>query len=120
MGWQSGREVIEEHHPDLVFLDIEMPDGSGFRLLEKLKDINFEIVFTTAFEQFAIKAIRYAALDYLLKPIVPEELMAAVEKVRNLKEKKTNQKQLEVLINNMNSEAFESKKSCFLLLTKFM
>lgn len=109
-GVQSGREAIEEHHPDLVFLDIEMPDGSGFRLLEKLKEINFEIVFTTAFEQFAIKAIRYAALDYLLKPIVPEELIAAVEKVRNLKEKRINQKQLEVLMSNINTEALESKK----------
>ncbi|MDY0076079.1 MAG: LytTR family DNA-binding domain-containing protein [Bacteroidales bacterium] len=109
-GVQSGREAIEEHRPDLVFLDIEMPDGSGFRLLEKLKEINFEIVFTTAFEQFAIKAIRYAALDYLLKPIVPEELIAAVEKVRKLKEKRINQKQLEVLMSNINSEAFESKK----------
>lgn len=109
-GVQSGREAIEEHNPDLVFLDIEMPDGSGFRLLEKLKEINFEIVFTTAFEQFAIKAIRYAALDYLLKPIVPEELVAAVDKVRNLKEKRTNQKQLEVLMSNLNPEALESKK----------
>jgi two-component system LytT family response regulator len=109
-GVQSGKEAIQEHQPDLVFLDIEMPDGSGFRLLERLDEINFEIIFTTAFEQFAIKAIRYAALDYLLKPIVPEELVAAVEKVKMLKEKKNNQKQIEVLLNNINPEVLESKK----------
>lgn len=109
-GVQSGREAIELHHPDLVFLDIEMPDGSGFRLLEKLSDINFEVVFTTAFEQFAIKAIRYAALDYLLKPIVPEELVAAVEKVKSIKERKTNQRNIEVLLSNINPDALETKK----------
>lgn len=109
-GVEAGRQAILEHHPDLVFLDIEMPDGSGFRLLERLKDVNFEVVFTTAFEQFAIKAIRYAALDYLLKPIVPEELVAAVNKVRGIKEKKSNQKQIEVLMSNLNPDALESKK----------
>lgn len=109
-GVQSGKEAILEHQPDLVFLDIEMPDGSGFRLLERLDEINFEIIFTTAFEQFAIKAIRYAALDYLLKPIVPDELVAAVEKVRQLKQRKSNQKQIEVLLNNINPDQLESKK----------
>lgn len=64
----------------MVFLDIEMPDGSGFKLLQSLDSIDFELVFTTAYEQFAIKAIRYSALDYLLKPISPDELIAAVEK----------------------------------------
>lgn len=109
-GVQTGREVIQQQKPDLVFLDIEMPDGSGFRLLEKLDDINFEVVFTTAFEQFAIKAIRYAALDYLLKPIVPDELVAAVEKVKSIKERKTNQRNIEVLLSNINPGALESKK----------
>jgi len=109
-GVQSGREAIQQNNPDLVFLDIEMPDGSGFRLLEKIDEINFEVVFTTAFEQFAIKAIRYAALDYLLKPIVPDELVAAVEKVKSIKERKSNQKNIEVLLNNLRPGALESKK----------
>jgi two-component system LytT family response regulator len=109
-GVESGREVIEQHHPDLVFLDIEMSDGSGFRLLEKFNTIDFEVVFTTAFEQFAIKAIRYQALDYLLKPIVPEELIAAVEKVKQLKSKKNNIKNIENIILNHGSNAVEKRK----------
>ncbi|MEA1898344.1 MAG: response regulator, partial [Bacteroidota bacterium] len=58
--YRSGLALIREHKPDVVFLDIQMPDGSGFRLLEELDEINFEIIFTTAFDQFAIKAIKYS------------------------------------------------------------
>ncbi|MBW7847856.1 MAG: response regulator transcription factor [Bacteroidales bacterium] len=109
-GVQQGRELIAKHKPDLVFLDIEMPDGSGFRLLDQSAPADFDVIFTTAFDQFAIKAIRYAALDYLLKPIVPEELQVAVEKVRNHKQKKNNMKNFEVLLNNINPEKMEQKK----------
>jgi Response regulator of the LytR/AlgR family len=107
---KSGKSVIEKFRPDLVFLDIEMPDGSGFRLLKSFEKIDFEVVFTTAFDQFAIKAIRHAALDYLLKPINPDELKAAVEKVKVVKQKKTNQQQIEVLLNSIKPEAFQTKK----------
>lgn len=79
---ESGLAVIKQHTPDLVFLDIQMPDGSGFRLLEMLGDIDFNVIFTTAFDQYAIKAIKFSALDYLLKPVVPEDLVKAVEKHR--------------------------------------
>lgn len=109
-GYQSGRDAILEHKPDVVFLDIEMPDGSGFKLLESLTDIEFEIIFTTAFEQFAIKAIRYAALDYLLKPIAPDELIEAVNKVKDKKVKKNNLKNIQVLLSNLKPDAMESKK----------
>jgi len=100
-GCKSGIEAIKNYHPDVVFLDIQMPDGSGFKLLEEIGKIDFEIVFTTAFDQFAIKAIKYSALDYLLKPIIPEELTAAVEKVKrkNLKGKFT--KNIDVLFGNL-------------------
>ena len=109
-GVEAGRSMIEQQHPDLVFLDIEMPDGSGFRLLEKFNKIDFEVVFTTAFEQFAIKAIRYQALDYLLKPIVPEELIAAVEKVRQLKAKKNTIKNIETLLHSYGTRPPEKRK----------
>lgn len=109
-GVQAGREAINKHKPDLVFLDIEMPDGSGFRLLEYDGLPEFEVIFTTAFDQFAIKAIRYAALDYLLKPIVPDELIAAVDKVRKQKEKKSNLKNIEVLLSNIRPNMIEPKK----------
>lgn len=79
---KKGVEAIEKFKPDLLFLDIEMPGMSGFELLEQLSAISFAIIFTTGYDQYAIKAIRYSALDYLLKPIDPKELISAVKKVQ--------------------------------------
>ena len=106
----SGQEMIEAFRPDLVFLDIEMPGGSGFKLLNNIKDIDFEVVFITAYEQFAIKAIRHDALDYLLKPVDPKELVAAVEKVKDAKYKKTLKKQYDSLLKNINPDQLTVKK----------
>jgi two-component system LytT family response regulator len=106
----SGQEMIEAFRPDLVFLDIEMPGGSGFKLLNNIKDIDFEVVFITAYEQFAIKAIRHDALDYLLKPVDPKELIAAVEKVKETKYKKTLKKQYDTLLKNIDPEQLVVKK----------
>jgi two-component system LytT family response regulator len=106
----SGQEMIEAFRPDLVFLDIEMPGGSGFKLLNNIKDIDFEVVFITAYEQFAIKAIRHDALDYLLKPVDPKELVAAVEKVKETKYKKTLKKQYDTLLKNIDPEQLVVKK----------
>jgi two-component system LytT family response regulator len=77
-----GLDAIEKHHPDLVFLDIEMPTMNGFELLEQLKEVPFSVIFTTGYDQYAIKAIRFSALDYLLKPVDPKELVAAIHKVQ--------------------------------------
>jgi two-component system, LytTR family, response regulator len=74
-------EQIREQRPQLLFLDIEMPRMNGFELLEKVKDLSFELIFTTSYDQYAIKAIRFSALDYLLKPIDREELQLSVQKV---------------------------------------
>lgn len=79
----SGASALKEipfHNPDLVFLDIEMPHMNGFQLLENLPSIAFDIVFTTSYDQYAIKAIRWSAMDYLLKPVDQEELKNAIEK----------------------------------------
>ncbi|GAO42539.1 LytR/AlgR family response regulator transcription factor [Flavihumibacter petaseus] len=79
----SGKEalrVIHEKPPDILFLDIEMPQMNGFELLKRIGDFNFHLIFTTSFDQYAIKAIRFSALDYLLKPIDRDELQAAVKK----------------------------------------
>jgi len=84
-GVVSGAKKIKELNPEIVFLDIQMNDGSGFDLLEILPNINFKIIFTTASNEFAIKAFKFSAVDYLLKPIDPEELKAAVGKVANTK-----------------------------------
>jgi len=74
-------EPIRQQRPQLLFLDIEMPRMNGFELLEKIKDISFELIFTTSYDQYAIKAIRFSALDYLLKPIDREELINSLQKV---------------------------------------
>ncbi|MBL0339885.1 MAG: response regulator transcription factor [Bacteroidetes bacterium] len=72
--------TIRDFKPDLVFLDIQMPFLNGFDLLNKIENINFDVIFTTAFNQYAIKAIRFSALDYLLKPIDIAELRSAVDR----------------------------------------
>ena len=79
---KKGLAAIEKFKPDLVFLDIEMPLMNGFELLEQFENIPFAVIFTTSYDQYAIKAIRFSALDYLLKPIDPKELVAAVHKVQ--------------------------------------
>jgi two-component system, LytTR family, response regulator len=79
---RKGLEAIEAYKPDLVFLDIEMPTMNGFEMLEQFHDIPFAVVFTTSYDQYAIKAIRFSALDYLLKPIDPKELIIAVQKIQ--------------------------------------
>jgi two-component system LytT family response regulator len=79
---KKGLEAIEKHKPDLVFLDIEMPVMNGFEFLEQFTEIPFSVIFTTSYDQYAIKAIRFSALDYLLKPIDPKELITALKKVQ--------------------------------------
>ncbi len=74
---------INEQKPQILFLDIEMPHMNGFELLEKLHQIDYHLIFTTSYDQYAIKAIRFSALDYLLKPIDSEELQKAVQKAVN-------------------------------------
>ena len=79
---EKGLAAIEKCKPDLVFLDIEMPCMNGFELLGQFKEIPFAVIFTTSYDQYAVKAIRFSALDYLLKPIVAKELVLAVNRVK--------------------------------------
>ncbi len=81
-GGEAGMVAIKKHNPDIVFLDIEMPWMTGFEMLEKLGDFKLNVVFVTAYNQFAIKAFEVNAVDYLLKPISKEKLIDAVEKVK--------------------------------------
>ncbi len=78
---KEGLAAIEKYQPDLVFLDIEMPVMNGFELLEQFTEIPFAIIFTTSYDQYAIKAIHFSALEYLLKPVDPTELQQAVKEV---------------------------------------
>ncbi len=82
---KKGEELIQRVNPDLVFLDIEMPYGNAFDVLDRLRPINFEVIFVTAFNEYALQAFRYSALDYLLKPVELEKLQEAVAKAeRNI------------------------------------
>ncbi|MEO0471995.1 MAG: LytTR family DNA-binding domain-containing protein [Bacteroidota bacterium] len=94
--------LLIEHKPDLVFLDIEMPEENGFGLIEKGNKLalDFDVIFTTAFHEYALKAIKFSALDYLVKPIDFEELVAAVQKARkNLLERNASQRYLHLIQN---------------------
>ncbi len=84
---ESAIRACQNHRPELVFLDINMPVASGFDFLDSFENISFHVIFTTAYNQFAIKAFRYAALDYLLKPINITELQQSVERYKELKTK---------------------------------
>lgn len=101
----SAYEAIINLHPDLVFLDIEMPNGNAFDLLEKIKEIDFDIIFTTAYDHYAIKAIKFSAIDYILKPIDPEELVLAVKRYEEKSgQKNMLDKKFKTLLNNLKPE----------------
>ena len=97
---EKGLQQIHHQQPQLIFLDVEMPDMTGFEMLEVLKDINFDIIFTTAFDQYAIRAIKFGALDYLVKPIDKEELLEAVNKFIN-RTQRDSLKQLNALLSHI-------------------
>jgi two-component system, LytTR family, response regulator len=109
-GCKEGIELIKEVKPELVFLDIQMPDGSGFNLLEEFEKPSFDVVFVTAFDQYAIKAIKYSALDYLLKPINPQDLIKALDRYREKTHSGDINKRLEVLMQNMGTGTTKPKK----------
>lgn len=104
--------TISKVQPDVVFLDIELQSGTGFDVLSQLKTVNFEVIFTTAFEQYAIKAVKFSSLDYLLKPIDLEELQSAVEKARQSKNQVVYKKQLETLMLNLKQQKPKLNKIC--------
>lgn len=102
-------EAIRKHKPDVVFLDIQLQRETGFDLLARIQEINFEIIFTTAYSEYAIKAFKFSAIDYLLKPIDIEELKRAVSKVEKRKGD-TITSRLQELMNNLRSSSSENYK----------
>lgn len=100
---ETGLKAISKLKPDLLFLDIEMPHMNGFEMLEQLQEISFAVIFTTSYDQYAIKAFRFSALDYLLKPIEPKELIAAVHKIQTQK-KLPEAEQFEMLLSKINNK----------------
>lgn len=105
--------AIEKHNPELVFLDIQMPKKSGFELIKEVKQINFEIIFTTAHSEFAIDAIKINALDYLLKPINYIDLLSAIKRFDKKIAKIKNDNQLQILLKNIDTGSSEYKNIAF-------
>ena len=100
----DGIASISRHQPDLIFLDIQMPKMNGFEMLKQINNINFEVIFTTAFDQYAINALRISALDYLLKPVDDEDLTIAIAKCRERMLLKNPSQHFEQLFNNLTNK----------------
>jgi two-component system, LytTR family, response regulator len=105
-GVKQGIKLIKDTQPDLVFLDVRMNDGSGFDLLDHIPEKNFQLIFTTAYEEYALKAFKYSAIDFLVKPIDPDELTTAVKKViSESQNKQMNGEKLATLSYNLHNRA---------------
>lgn len=105
-GVGTGVAEIKDKSPDVVFLDIKMGDGSGFDLIEQLQNesqLNCQVIFTTAYDEYAIKAFKYSALDYLLKPVDPDDLVESVKKIEEKEPSYPNQDALNFLLENLKS-----------------
>jgi two-component system, LytTR family, response regulator len=100
---EDGVAAIKLHRPDIVFLDIEMQTGTGFDLLQQFPQCDFDVIFTTAYDHYAIRAIKFSAVDYLLKPIDIEELQHAVQKVIEKRKANTGNQALQMLLKNLQS-----------------
>ena len=107
---KKGIEVLSIYKPDILFLDIEMPDGTGFDILNQFPSIDYKIIFVTAHQQYAVRAFRFSALDYILKPISPKELITAIEKAEKSEEKNFSEKQYKAYLTNADPANIKDKK----------
>ena len=119
---ETAYELINDLKPDFIFLDIQMPGGNGFDLLQKFQSIDFDVVFVTSFDKYAINAIKFSAIDYLLKPIDVEELQNCIAKIKEKKSKTQQSKeQINNLLSNINGSTEERKIAVhFLDMVKFL
>jgi len=95
-------DIINKKKPDVVFLDIQMPEMDGFTMIEKIENRDFNLIFTTAHDEFALKAIKVSAIDYLLKPVDKDELLASMEKIKVSNKGDILEDKLKLLLNNLN------------------
>ncbi|HWK05341.1 MAG TPA: LytTR family DNA-binding domain-containing protein [Puia sp.] len=116
-GVETGIHTIQTAKPDLVLLDIEMTQGNAFDLLNQLQPINFQIIFVTAFDNYAIRAFKYSAIDYLLKPVDIDDLCAAVERVIQKIQGKSFLDQMQVLLHNVETFHLSQQKMAVPTLT---
>lgn len=108
-GVQEGLDCIRKHKPDLVLLDVEMKDGTGFDLLAMYGELDFKLVFVTGHNDYAIKAFKYSAIDYLLKPVDPEELSKALAKARQSFDSQDQNLRVANLVQNKQTPCLEQK-----------
>jgi two-component system, LytTR family, response regulator len=116
----DGRVLLEKHAPDLVFLDVMLPPHTSFDLLNSLSSIPFDIIFTTSFQEYAVRAFRLSAIDYLLKPVDRNELAAALEKFKQKKSVKENEVHIKNLLTNLNVPQANQAKVALPTLTGFI
>jgi two-component system, LytTR family, response regulator len=107
---QEAKLEIQNKNPDLVLLDIKMPGGTGFDLLKELMPLHFKVIFITAFDQYAIQAFKYSAVDYLLKPIIAEDLIDALDRSSNLIQAENENLKFDNLLTNFSQLSRDAKK----------
>jgi len=107
---EEGVKDIEEKKPDIIFLDVEMPRMNGFTMLQQLRNKNFEVVFVTAYDHYAIQAIKFSALDYLVKPVEIADLKVAVEKAVEKRKITAGNERLELLLQNLKNDKKELQR----------
>jgi two-component system LytT family response regulator len=109
---EEGVEAIKKLKPQLAFLDVEINDKTGFDLLQQLPEINFEVIFTTAYDKYAVQAFKFSALDYLLKPVDADDLQRAISKLNQKNSQREMSQKFDALFHNLKSMQGASKKIC--------
>lgn len=109
---EAGVSAIKKLRPNLVFLDVQIGEKTGFDLLHQLSEINFDVIFTTAYEKYAVQAFKFSAIDYLLKPIDPDDLKQAIEKVNEKVHKADAAARFDTLFHNLKNIQGASKRIC--------
>jgi two-component system, LytTR family, response regulator len=109
-GVETGLVIIQETRPDLLFLDIEMTRGNAFDLLNQLRPLTFQVIFVTAFDNYAIRAFKYSAVDYLLKPVDIDELVNAISRVAERSKQRNIVDQMQLFLDNMGTYSLAQQK----------
>ena len=117
---EDGLTAVKNTKPGLVFLDVEIKDETGFDFLKQIPEINFEVIFTTAYDKYAVQAFKFSAIDYLLKPVDADELQASIKKLNDKFSQKEMSQKFDALFHNLKNIQSASKRICVPVLTGFV